>query len=673
MKDPVDNTKTTKGTQRFAVDNEVCSDGHREDNEPGYGESSGRSFFDPRTGDTSTSYIYHPLTREAKPIRLPEEAIKEADANRRAGDTHYAFPYDRSAAKTSEGTVESAENASEAGVVMHNGISDPGGQTRRTQEENEDGKEGEINQNDESVHGPENDKDLKKILLCVVIALVIALAGLLGFLFREQIGSLFDPETTTEEITGTTSITPPEDSTTVPHDKGELSETTTADPSKKENTSTTTEQPTTTKPAGPIQLNWSDWSDSLPSFVTDSAYRIEERTLYQSRELETTSSSNSSMIGWECYDTVSGKGDYGPWSDWSQREVAKSDTRDVETQTRYRYSDKETKTSTSSSMSGWTLEDTSTSWGDYGSWSDWSTSAVSGSDSRKVETKKQYRYRDISNTTSYTDWGNWSDWSPDYVGSNDTTDVQTATIYGYYYFQCPGCGTRWHGWAFNCAGWGGGGCGTYIPEGTWHQMWSDVSWDQAGLQDFHGTGKYVTYYFGDRWFKWNDNGTPRKGYRYRTRSSYQEKNYGSWSNWSDSSYSDSSSREVETRTVYRYCDRTQTTTYQFYRWKEWSAWSTDSYSKSATRKVETSTFYRYRERANQKTYYYRRWSDWTKYSETPAYPSDTKEVKTKTQYRYKSKQKSNCREAGQQGRMTENVHERSVDAFYCCSLRSSSY
>ena len=397
--------------------------------------------------------------------------------------------------------------------------------------------------------------------------------------------------------------------------------------------------PTTTKPAEttPVQSSWSEWSDSLPSYVSSSSYSIEERTLYRSRDLETTSSTKSTMDGWELYDTASGKGDYGAWSEWSQNAVTKSDTREVETQTRYRYSDKETKTSSSSTMNGWTLENTTTEWGDYGSWSDWSTSAVSASDSRKVESKTQYRYRDITYTTSYTNWGGWSDWSPNYVAANDTTDVQTATIYGYYYFTCPGCGTRWHGWAFNCAGWGGGGCGTYIPESTWHQMWSDVSWSQAGFQDFHGTGHYVTYYFGDRWFRWDDNGQPRTGYRYRTRSSYQDKNYGSWSSWGDTAYSGSSTREVETRTVYRYRDRQQTTTYHFYRWKDWSAWSTNAVTQSNTRKVETATFYRYRDRVDQTTYYFRRWTAWSDYSTTPITRSDTKQVQTKTQYRFKSK------------------------------------
>ena len=381
--------------------------------------------------------------------------------------------------------------------------------------------------------------------------------------------------------------------------------------------------------------NLTELTDEIMPFPP--GYYFKNGEFYSYRDMETTSSTTQkTMSGWELYDTVDGTGDFGPWSEWSQTAVAPAQTREVETQTRYRYRDKETTTSTSSSMSGWTLDSSDSAWGGYGAWSDWSTTAVSKSDSRDVESKTQYRYRDISYKTEYNDWGAWSDWTPDYVAKNETTDVETATIYGYYYFQCPNCGKRWHGWRFNCFAWDGG-CGTYVPESSWHQMWSNVSWSQAGFQDFHGTGHYVTYYFGERWFKWDDNGQPRTGYRYRTRSSYQQKVEGSWSGWSDSAYSASSSREVQTRTVYRYRDRTQTTTYYYSRWGEWSAWSANAVAQSNTRDVETATFYRYRDRVTQTTYYFRRWSAWSQYSETPASSSETREVQTKTQYRFKSR------------------------------------
>lgn len=85
----------------------------------------------------------------------------------------------------------------------------------------------------------------------------------------------------------------------------------------------------------------------------------------------------------------------------------------------------------------------------------------------------------------------------------------------------------------------------------WTQVYSTTSWDAAGLKDWHGTGKYYAYVDGELVFKWTSGGSGTQ-YRYATRSTQQVTNYGSWSSWGDTSYSNSSTREVQTRTVYRY-------------------------------------------------------------------------------------------------------------------------
>ncbi len=395
-------------------------------------------------------------------------------------------------------------------------------------------------------------------------------------------------------------------------------------------------------PQTPVQANWSEWADSMPGYVTNADYEIDRRTLYSYRDMETTSSTTQkTMSGWELYDTVDGTGDFGPWSEWSQTAVAPAQTREVETQTRYRYRDKETTTSTSSSMSGWTLDSSDSAWGGYGAWSDWSTTAVSKSDSRDVESKTQYRYRDISYTTEYTAWGSWSDWQNNAVSSDDLTNVQTRTAYYYYYYLCPNCGAHMHlhsqcyTWADGC-----GYTGSDFNYNTIHTFYSAIPYSQAS--EFKGVGRlYSDKTEQGRAFAWYKGGLdyhdPITQYRYQKRSTTQSPSYGSWSNWSDTPYSSSSSREVQTRTVYRYRDRTQTTTYYYSRWGEWSAWSANAVTQSNTRDVETATFYRYRDRVTQTTYYFRRWSAWSQYSETPASKSETREVQTKTQYRFKSR------------------------------------
>lgn len=389
---------------------------------------------------------------------------------------------------------------------------------------------------------------------------------------------------------------------------------------------------------GPVQLEWSGWLDELPEDVSSEAYEIEERVLYSSRTLETKSSTEkSTMEGWELFDTAEANGEFGPWSDWSDTQANASASREVDTQIRYRYSDKVTTTGNSQTMSGWEMYDTTYSWSDYGSWSDWIASPFYGSDSRKVESKTQYRYRDISYSTEYTDWGSWSGWQDSPVYADNLTQVETRTVYEYGYFYCPNCGFHWHGHGFTCFTWAGG-CGkATIPESSWTPVWGTIPQSQMNWKDWHGTGHTYAEYNGERVFRniYGDNS--KQQYRYSTRSTYQEAHYGNWSNWSNSSYNSSSTREVETRTVYRYCDRSQIATYHFWKWGSWSEWSTNKVSASGNRQVESTTFYRYRDKVTVKTYYFKRWSDWSEYSTSAVTASDTVEVDTKTQYRYKSK------------------------------------
>ena len=380
---------------------------------------------------------------------------------------------------------------------------------------------------------------------------------------------------------------------------------------------------------------WSAWTDVLPD-LPEEEFEIEEKTLYSSRNLETTSSTKSDkMAGWELYDTAEPNGEFGPWSDWSAAKVDPSETRGVETQTRYRYRDKETTTSYDPNQAGWTLYNTTYELGDYGYWSDWSTSAVSGTDSRKVETKTQYRYRDISYTTQYTGWSSWSSWQDSYVSKTDLREVGTRTLYPYYYYYCKRCGdgTRWYSYGGPC-----GNCGTRLEDSSGTVVWLETPWSDAVHYRPHGTdtGKYAVHINGLTYWTWTD-GSAKTQYRYRTRSTYQTPNYGSWSGWGDTSYSSSSSREVETRTAYRYCDRQQIATYHFWRWKDWSGWSENQASGNDNRQVENTTYYRYRDKVTEKTYYFKRWTDWSDYAETPVEKNETTEVQTKVQYRYKKK------------------------------------
>ena len=389
----------------------------------------------------------------------------------------------------------------------------------------------------------------------------------------------------------------------------------------------------------PVQVEWSEWMDELPDYVDSTAYEVEEQMLYRSRNLETTSSTTSKKKdGWTYVDTVDGTGDFGPWSSWSDTKLSETKDREVESQTRYRYRTKETTTSTKSEKSGWKLYDTTYKWGDYGSWSSWSTTKATKSDSRQVETKTQYSYRDKWTTQEYSAWSGWSGWSDSRQSTNDLKKEETRTVYGYYYFQCPACGAHMHLWSHTCFTWAGG-CGkAVIPESSWHEVWSTTSWDNAGLRDWYGTGKYYTYINGELVFKWDDgNGKAKTQYRYATRTLDNVTNYGSWSEYSDTEYTESSSREVRTRTVYRYRDRQEIPTYHFYRWSDWSDWSQTAVSETDNRQVETTKYYRSRERVTVQTHYFERWTDWTEFLAEKVTASETTEVETKQQFRFRSK------------------------------------
>ena len=58
-------------------------------------------------------------------------------------------------------------------------------------------------------------------------------------------------------------------------------------------------------------------------------------------------------------------------------------------------------TSDKPSVPGYTLYDTTSKWGEYGAWSSWSKTAVTGSDSKQVETKT------VTDKAGYTNYKYW--------------------------------------------------------------------------------------------------------------------------------------------------------------------------------------------------------------------------------------------------------------------------
>lgn len=222
--------------------------------------------------------------------------------------------------------------------------------------------------------------------------------------------------------------------------------------------------------------NWTSWSTSVPP---EGSLDVQSRTEYRFRDKKFTTSSASSMSGWNYYKTTFVWSDYGPWSSWTDSSISETDYRDVDTRkvylktqyNYYHYSLKKKNGSTTTAYCGMAGYNSSTAgmgispavsevyhttgWIDYqltylcqDNWNDgWKNaysgiscckSGISGPDhwyylgSREV-TKKQYRYRDRSKIYTYHfwKWGDWSDWTSASVSANDNRAVETRTTYRY--------------------------------------------------------------------------------------------------------------------------------------------------------------------------------------------------------------------------------------------------
>jgi hypothetical protein len=301
-------------------------------------------------------------------------------------------------------------------------------------------------------------------------------------------------------------------------------------------------------------------------------------------------------------ETTTGKKTSWKWSDWST--TVPSSSSEYETKDQYRYRTRETTAYSGSSLDGWTWYDTVATWSDYGAWSDWSTSEYYNDDSTKVETKTQYRYRDESTSTS-TSYGDWSSWQDGAISSSSTLEVETRQVqasaekttytYGAYFSNNS---SKPYNWTHFCPT-----CGNTLYGGTWTYKeytqstratvisFSDACGHKGNFSTEYRAADGYLYYYEKK------NTTPatyKTQYRSRKIITTQNSSWGDWSGWSDTAYSASDTRQVDQRTLYRYCTRTLNYTYYFERWGDWSSYSDTAVSATSDREVQTRTLYRYK-------------------------------------------------------------------------------
>lgn len=210
------------------------------------------------------------------------------------------------------------------------------------------------------------------------------------------------------------------------------------------------------------------------------------------------------------------------WSDWSGEEPDPEN--EIETRTEYRYMDKLTSTTRTPNNEGWALYNSvlDDNW-TYGSWSGWSRNAYSSS---LTETSK----RDVE--------------------TRSVQDSAAYTLYNWYYYR------YWNSSA-----------GTYYYTYSSSMGGTLFSWQTSYMLPYIGT------YSGHNGYK------PAGG-----------------KNFANEIWFLGSTQNVPANyhTEWRYRDATKGYTYYWYKWADWSDWSPEEVAASDSRQVETRTAYRYR-------------------------------------------------------------------------------
>lgn len=217
------------------------------------------------------------------------------------------------------------------------------------------------------------------------------------------------------------------------------------------------------------------------------------------------------------------------WSAWST-EMPSAGVGEIESRIEYRYRDKSTTVSSSSNLDGWEWVSTEGYWGDYGAWSDWSRNEYTASDSRQVE-------------------------------SRVVVDQPGYTLQEYYFYKYYKSGVGWMYSYANRSGQSG------VSRVEFKNVWINTSGDSRtmvynGLDD--GRERYVC--------------SPYQFYQVE----YFYKGTGV------------QTIAPVTHTEWRCRDRQYLYRYHFYKWSDWSDWSTTMYNGSSTREVESRTVYRYK-------------------------------------------------------------------------------
>ena len=246
-------------------------------------------------------------------------------------------------------------------------------------------------------------------------------------------------------------------------------------------------------------------------------------------------------------------GEYSAWMTEEELNAFSAPYTDVETKTQYSKRNRETVTTTSSSYLDWTLESSSTRYTDWGNWSAWQDAAVTSSDLIDVKTQQ------VQVSAAYTEYR---------YGRYKSTNCSKGT---WYHFNDKSAKSEYGGtWYTDYTSWS-----------TTRRSVTDSNYGYATTNNTIGTGRYNSSknrYYWDRYsiggvnYWWEESrtisATYKTQYAYRTRSivtDYTFSHWTDWSAWSDTVATETSTQQVQTRTVYRVklTNSSQGDTYRF--------------------------------------------------------------------------------------------------------------
>lgn len=210
------------------------------------------------------------------------------------------------------------------------------------------------------------------------------------------------------------------------------------------------------------------------------------------------------------------------WSAWStDTSLLNNPLYEVEKKTQYSYSDKSTTTSTATSLSGYTQDGSTTS---YGAWTNvgWTKNKPTATDVLQ-----------ITNTKT-------------------VTDQAAYTLYNLYYYRYWNTNYQQYYYTYSSSMGGTKYTRSVVPSAL------KYSGNYGGYEGYSLTDRSARNFSDELWFLGSTTTVPavtHTEWYYQTRTKTITYNYYKWSaysEWSDTVYTASSTRQVKTRTVYRY-------------------------------------------------------------------------------------------------------------------------